>query len=56
MPYALLTLAAAGSILFLIGALRQSRVADDASDETSRRLAYTEWPHIPRDGSRGVLK
>ena len=53
MIYALLTLAALGCIIFLIGCIRVSGRADDA---TERALSNAEWPHLPRDGSRGYRK
>ena len=53
MLYALLTLASLLSILFLIGCIRCAGKADDAAE---RAVANGEWPHLPRDGSRGHRK
>lgn len=56
MIYALLTAVALASILFLIGCIRVSGRADDTSEQIARQLAEQGWPHLPKDGSRGLLK
>lgn len=51
-----LSLLAAFTALFALGAFRLGSDADDADEELIRQLDYTEWAHLPKDGSRGVLK
>lgn len=51
MIYAFLILAALCAILFLTSCIKGRR--DDA---TERALSNGEWPHLPRDGSRGYLE
>ena len=51
-----LSLLAAFTALFALGAFRLGSDADDADEELIRQLDYTEWAQLPKDGSRGVLK
>lgn len=53
MIYALLTIAALGCILFLIGCIRCAGKADVSSE---RAVANGKWPYVPEDRSRGTRK